>query len=256
MADAQIQAMQAQINALQAQIAQAAQAPPVAGPFVLTPTLVMKNVIDYSTASGQKLYKAAITGLETPFDGSPDNLPLFLADVKARANNSGWDALLTISDQHPVAPTDRNLITQHRMLSLENVKHAAQTYLGQQDRRAQNSHQMFEFLNNSLSEDTRKKMMTESEKYTVTVANDQSWMKQKPRPGQKTRTYKGKSFTWCEYHQKWTSHDVNGCRAKKKADEEKNAADKSGKEKKDDKSLELAKALVAITEEAESSLHE
>lgn len=437
-ANAAIQALQDQIDALQNQLNQqpaAVQQPPAVppaaqGPFALTPALAAQNVIDYSTTNGGKIYKAAITGLKPPFDGTPANLPLFLDDVDSHAANFGWDNILIISDQDPTNPTNRNLITQHRMLTIANVTHAAQAYLGNQSREAQNSHQMLEFLKNSLSENARKKMMTENDKFTVTVngvahqdgplflktilnkcyvetnatnfylrqtllnlpakmeqlsgkiddfneyvknqiihlaaggaessdllvylfmsylkvkdrdfidyikrkkesydeghdttptalmdaaeikylqltqaqtwcapseeekqivalaaqlkeakstlakmkgktqpkndskrdpsaskgsstSTDQSWMKQKPRPGQKTRTYKGKSYKWCEHHAKWTSHFTDECRAKKKAVEGKKSDHKA--EKSEDKSLTIAKALVAITDDDDSSLHD
>ena len=83
---------------------------------------------------------------------------------------------------------------------------------------------------------------------------DQSWKKQKPRPGQKTRKYKGETYTWCEHHKMWTNHDVDTCRAKKKADAQK-ATEKKDKEDtatKGGKALELAQALVTIVKDSDS----
>ena len=85
---------------------------------------------------------------------------------------------------------------------------------------------------------------------------DGSWKKQKPRPGQKKRTYKGKEYIWCSFHEMWTSHDVNECKAKKKADEKKKKsqgdADNDNSPSDKDDSLQLAQALV----NEESSFHE
>ena len=125
---ADLQAAQAQIQALQA--AQAQQQPPP-GPFALTPALAMQNTIDYSTSTGVKVYKAGIAPLPTLFDGSTANLSLFLTEVESRANENGWNGILMISDQDPHNPTNRNLTTQHHMLTLENVQNAAHAYLGQ-----------------------------------------------------------------------------------------------------------------------------
>ena len=162
-----IQAMQAQIQALQAQIQQDAQP----GPFALSPALANQGVIDYTTSMGAKIRKAAIEPLDVPFDGKSANLQTFLKQVQDRARDSGWNDILTISDQAAENPQNRNLITQHRMLTIENVRAAAAAYIGHPVRNAQNSDMLYQFLDKSLSKEMRKTMMTERSKYEIT-AND------------------------------------------------------------------------------------
>jgi hypothetical protein len=436
----QIQALENQLQAQQALINAIPGQPPAPGAFALTPALAFQDVIDYSTSSGLKLYKAATTPMDPPYNGTAANLSLFLEAIKKRATNFGWTGILTISDQAQPTPSDRDLITQHRMLSIDNVQHAARNnYLGQQTRDAQSSHLLFEFLYESLDEATKKTMMTESSKYMLTVNNTTykdgpsflkaillkvsvetnatdfhirenlhelpakikeldyniqafndyvkvqvtdlaaggqettdllvylflsyesvkdddfqqyikrkkeeydegtpitpnalmdlalvkynqlnqsktwgvpseaekkivalsaqleeaqtqlkralkqssksskgnakgqtssegkkdkdnsnakgtSWRKQKPPPGQTKRKHKGKEFTWCSFHKYWCDHDVNSCRAKKKAERKKKEKDKDHKDdsssNNQDESLQLAQALI---DDDDTSFHE
>ena len=144
----QLQQQQALIQQLlQAQQAQAPVVPPQAPvvPFALTPAQAITDVIDLTKTAGIKLHKAVTTPLATPFDGSPQKLASFLEDVKQHATDCGWMAangLLIVNNQYPVNPRDYNLITHHRMLSLENVRAKALTYVGQQSRTTQNAYCM------------------------------------------------------------------------------------------------------------------
>lgn len=178
--DAQVQALQqqlaqqaAQIQAQAAQIAavlqQQQQAPPVQpGPFALTPAQAQQNVIDLTTAAGIKLHKQIVTPLATPFSGSVDKLMPFLAAVSDRAASSNWNAgLLQVSNQDATNPIQHNLITQHRMLTLANVRAHAAQYVGQQTRMAQDSAWMYEFLRESLTEDARTRVSLLRDSYVV-----------------------------------------------------------------------------------------
>ena len=114
------------------------QAPAV--PFALTAAQAITYIVDLTKTAGIKLHKAVTAPLATPFDGSPQKLAFFLEDVKQHVTDCGWmaaDGLLIINNQDPVNPHDYNLITHHCMLSLENVRAKALTYVGQQTRTTQ-----------------------------------------------------------------------------------------------------------------------
>jgi hypothetical protein len=88
-------------------------------------------------SNGIKLYKAITTPLDTKFDGSSAKLLAFLDDNEQKALRYGWtDHLLSISNQDPVNPQNRNLVQQHRMLTIENVQNHAAAYIGTQTRLA------------------------------------------------------------------------------------------------------------------------
>jgi hypothetical protein len=164
------QALLQQQNADLQALLQAQQ--PAVGPFALTPAQARQDVIDLSSPSGIKLHTRITTAMTTPFDGAPNKLSAFLTAVSERANACNWtQTLLQISDQG-APPRDLNLITQHRMLSLENVRAHAATHVGQQTRRAQDASWMYEFLRDSLTEAARTRVALRSEQFTVQGVTD------------------------------------------------------------------------------------
>ena len=167
----QIAAQTAQITAQTAQItAQAAAAQPQIqqGPFALSPALANTNTIDLFTASGIKLYKSIIVPLDHKFDGSPKELTLFLEEIGRRAETSGWnEELLRVSDLDPVTPTEHNLLSFHRMITIEHVRVHAQAYIGTPSRLAQDSKMMYEFLQGSISSGAKKRMAMQHYEYDI-----------------------------------------------------------------------------------------
>jgi hypothetical protein len=75
--------------------------------------------------------------------------------------------LLLISNQAAVDPQQFNLITHHRLVTIENVRAHAATYVGQQTRLAQDGFMMFEFIRDSLTEGAKVRIAMENDKYTV-----------------------------------------------------------------------------------------
>jgi hypothetical protein len=165
----QLNALQAQVNQPQANVPPAPPAPPV---FALTPALAQTGIINYMDSSGIKLHKSIITPLTMLYDGTASKMAAFLEDVKQRASASGWDtALLTMSNQGAPA-TDYHLITSHRMLTIENVRAHAATYIGQQNRLAQDSYLMYEFLRDSLTDAAHARVGLEATKYVINGTED------------------------------------------------------------------------------------
>jgi hypothetical protein len=176
--EAQIQQLQNQLQAQQqllqqqaAQLAALLQAQPQAlqpGHFALTPAQACQHVVNLATPSGIKIYERIVTPLDTPFDGSPNKLTTFLSAVSDRATSCNWNAnLLSISNQDAVNPRNLNLVKQHRMLSLQNVRAQAATYVGLATRTAQDSVWMYEFLRDSLTVAARTRIALQSDSYTI-----------------------------------------------------------------------------------------
>ena len=141
---------------------------PPPGPFALTPALAMPNVIDLSTSTGIKLYKKITEPLEVPFDGTPSKLSAFLDNVAQCARDSGWNGtILNISNQSAVNPQVFNLVTHHHLLTIENVRAHAATYVSRQTRAAQDAAWMYEFLRDSVTESARVCLSVEKAKFTI-----------------------------------------------------------------------------------------
>jgi hypothetical protein len=124
-------------------------------------------VIDLSTTAGIKLHRGIIAPLTTKFDGAENRLTSFLSAVADRATAANWAAMLNIGNQDPVNPRFLNLVTQHRMLTLDNIRHHAAAYVGQQTRMAQDASFMYEFLRESLTEGARTRLALQADRFTI-----------------------------------------------------------------------------------------
>ena len=144
----------------------------MANPFSLTPATAVEGIIDYSTSAGRKLYQAATAKVEEDlFDCCADDLYSFLRAVKDRAREFGWDAngigILSIPDD-PENPTSfKSLIEQHGEITLQEIRAFEETYLGQQNRSAQDAAQLYRCLMSSLSKEGKRKILIWEDQYTI-----------------------------------------------------------------------------------------
>jgi hypothetical protein len=164
--------------AAQQQPAQQAQQPAAPQPtYALSPARTNADqFIDYTTADGKKLFKAATEPLSIKFDVEGKNVNMFNELLLTRANMAGWDSgqgdILTIPDANG---NDRNLITEYGRLTMEEITTHVRTYVlpaqGQQappaNRRAQNDYQLFLCLSTSLTEAGHIKLLAERDRYTI-----------------------------------------------------------------------------------------
>ena len=153
--------VQPQVQAGQNNVPVANAANPI---FALSPARVNPNAfIDYSTASGQKLFSKVTAYLEYTFDVEEESIQTFIETLTNRAVMAGWNAgnadILTIAQ--------KNLLSQHGTISLQEVRNDAITYVDQHNRKAQNSYQMYVCIMASLSDVGRAKILTEGNNYTV-----------------------------------------------------------------------------------------
>jgi hypothetical protein len=126
-----------------------------------------------STTAGIKLHKNIVAPLSNRFDGTPSKLRVFLQGVDQRATDCGWNLqLLRVDNQAPVNNQVLNLVTSHRMLSIENVRAHAATYIGHQTRLAQDSFMLYEFLRDSLTDSARIRISVEDSKYKINSTPD------------------------------------------------------------------------------------
>ena len=135
--------------------------------FALTPAQVNpQHFIDYSTQTGIKLYNAATASLPNKFDLDSKNANVFCEQLMSRAHESGWnqpggDILSTLDDNG----VTRNLITNYAQLTKANILISVRTYIGNQNRRAQNSVQLYYCLVNSLTEEAQLMIVEETDEY-------------------------------------------------------------------------------------------
>lgn len=135
--------------------------------FALAPALVGTDVIDYSTSAGSKLYKSACETLPHTFDCSPAGMKVFLSDIQDRAMANGWDDILGI----PVDPNDltvrAHLCDSYGLVTLQQVRAHAASYVNAQTRTAQNSMQLYQCIMATLTREGKAKVHLSHADYTV-----------------------------------------------------------------------------------------
>lgn len=160
----------AQLQQIQGQ-AQHPAAPPVAVPFARAPALVSPDVLDYSTATGAKIYKAAIAPLTTTFSLKSPDIRVLIEELTLRSNQSGWDSLLQVNiaptGQVPQVPINRSLLKRHGEISYARVQAQALTFIDANNRLSQNDFQLLNCLIDSVDEHTKRVMANKSDLFTI-----------------------------------------------------------------------------------------
>jgi hypothetical protein len=172
-----LQAAQQQLLALQA--AAAAAAPPVVpvvapvvAPAVAPPVIFAYSpattgpaaaLINYDTANGAKIQKAATEKLHIEHDLDRNNLHDFLEAFCSRTIACGWfDTLLMV----PVNGVPLSIIDNYGTMTRAAVDTHARTYMFHNTQAAQDSHNKFTCLEASLTASARTALYAESETYT------------------------------------------------------------------------------------------
>ena len=147
-----------------------AQAPvvPAQGPsFSLTPGQAnVAQFIDYTTATGIKLWQESTAALPNKFSAEGHDANQFCEALLERAEKSGWNRapsdIITIT----VNNQGINLLTEYGRITTDDIT-ANATYMGMQNRLAQNDAQMYHCIKNSLTPEAERKILAERESYHI-----------------------------------------------------------------------------------------
>ena len=143
---------------------QEVQPAPTVTAFARTPAQANTGLISLTSSEGMKIHNAAIVPLTNKFDGTAENMHMFLKNIKDRGQSFGWDNILSIPDEEGKT---RNLIDQYGLITLNSIRAHATVYEAAQGRDAQNATQMYMFLYASISEETKLSILSDSGDYTV-----------------------------------------------------------------------------------------
>jgi len=130
------------------------------------------STLDYSTLLGQRIYESSVAALSTTFtlgNKKQDEIVAHLIEFKlallGRIKERGWDSgandILYVPDHHG---TLRHVIHDHHLLTEEDIRVHAATYIFTVSRQAQNSVMMYECLKNSMSNESRSEIWWYTEK--------------------------------------------------------------------------------------------
>ena len=143
---------------------------PQATPFALSPAQTSSEVIDFSQPAGAKLFKTATEKLTSTFDCEPENLHLFLVQLRDRANTFDWSTILLIpkggDEENP-----KDLIESYGELSHADVRRHADTYVHSETRMAQDSYLLYLCIMSSLSDKAQKKVHTRGSSFPFMLGN-------------------------------------------------------------------------------------
>jgi hypothetical protein len=136
--------------------------------FARNPAQVRNGIINYGTSEGIKLFSAAIAPLTTKYTGEMTGLHIFLKDVRKQAQLFNWQHIISI----PVwieAGTNvmRDLIDQYGLIKLSEIKDHALTYELGNNRKAQDSAQMYNFLYDLLTTEAKMMVLPDVDEYTI-----------------------------------------------------------------------------------------
>ena len=152
--------------------------PAVAGvnppPFYLNPAGAMTGILDFTQVECRKYYHKATKKLDSEelFDCSPENMHHFLKLLEYRAQENGWDDYVSGILWIPEDSTDptselRYLPKEYGRVSLQQINAFERTYLGTQQRVAQDAYMLFKCLMNSLSKESRMKIEAWENEYII-----------------------------------------------------------------------------------------
>jgi hypothetical protein len=115
---------------------------------------------NYSTSEHIKIYMAAIKGLDPKFNGKPEHLRTFMANVERRAREFGWMPIVSINN--------KNLFDEYGTISTGDLTVEAEAYsIGGVTRKGQDAQAMYEFIMNSIEPDLISKLITYQSSYKV-----------------------------------------------------------------------------------------
>ena len=170
MSDAQFQAL---IQAVRPPDPPQPAPPPVQvaqnqGPaFALTPGQANANqFIDYTTSTGIKLWQEATASLPNKFTAEGQDANQFCESLLERAEKSGWNNPASDIVNFQVNNEQINLFTGYGRLTTEQIT-IDSTYIGNQDRQAQNNAQLYHCIKNSLTAEAERKILAERDLYHI-----------------------------------------------------------------------------------------
>jgi hypothetical protein len=137
---------------------------PAPAVFALLPGMSNGLPLDYNKTADMKLFNKGISGMDTKFDLKEGNLHVFLNKFREHAKIFNWDSILKIPDG---TGTVRDLSTNYGQLTLANCQAHAATYVTRNERRAQDSMMMYQFLLNSLNEEATTTVLSNKTSYYV-----------------------------------------------------------------------------------------
>ena len=138
--------------------------------FNVSPAAANSGLLDYKDKEAVKIYdKASAKLVSDEFNCVEDQLHDFLAMLKVRAIQFGWDKAMMMVPCDPKDLTSRkiSLLDEHGSLTFETIKAYESSYLKAKSRVRQDMDCLYQCLMASLSREGRNRVLTERQKYML-----------------------------------------------------------------------------------------
>lgn len=140
--------------------------------FARTPGRVNRDIIDYTTKTGEALYKQAIKSLysdgEGKFSLKDEDMLAFLNLITWRAKTCGWDVFaIPISAPATTPVVIKDLLAEYGEIPLDKVRTKAETIATLNDRTTQEDDQLFTCLMASLTKEAQNTINLKKTDFTV-----------------------------------------------------------------------------------------
>jgi len=136
--------------------------------FARFPGQADRQLINYDSPEGHKLFKVNAAPLRIEYDLSAAKLPVFLKLLRQRVERANWWPTITM--QHDGRTL--NLIRNYGELSLNTVRQHAEQYQQAENRTAQDSSQLFTCLMSSLEMRAQERVVRDETAYQVDGHDD------------------------------------------------------------------------------------
>ena len=135
------------------------------------PGRAIAGSLDFSLEKDMKFFTRATVALTTKYDCSSSGLAVFLQKVKERILIYNLSDIVQVPSLDTV-PIVRDLLHSYGLITMEECRAFATTYLAANDRHGQNSGMLYQFLSDSLSDTASAMMLTQTDKYTINGEQD------------------------------------------------------------------------------------
>ena len=129
------------------------------------------GLLDFNLEKDMKFFSRATVGLTTKYDCSSNGLAVFLQKVKERILIFNLSNIIQVPSLDAI-PIVRDLIHSYGLITIDECRAFATTYLAANDRRGQNSGMLYQFLSDSLTDAASAMMLTQMDKYTINGEQD------------------------------------------------------------------------------------
>ena len=144
------------------------------GPFALAPAKAINGPLDFTKAEHAKIYKSAIGAVsDDAFNCEADGLFQFIQELQDRSIEMGWmEGILQIpltdgEEEEPEEAEEENILEGYGSITLEQIVNSELRYIGNQERKAQDTYMLYRCLMASLTSEAKKKVMIWSDQYHI-----------------------------------------------------------------------------------------